>query len=325
MKKEQDVSVSQRQIYILSLLSENPNGFQAEEIRQRLLGWDIDVSKRTISRDIDELSLHYAISEEERGGKTYYFADKYTLKNVDFTISDLASLAFAREMLKDYAHFEMGKHAIELIYKMIEKTGSLNRLQFEAMCKQFGKGGQISGGEDAVDPEMEKELQQAIENHNKVEMEYYSYSSDSTSTRIIHPYRLIIMDSYLCVEGYCEKRQEIRRFRVSRIERLEVLDDRFEQTERPEDPFLQLAGGKKETLELCFTGEAVRYIREYEKNRARRLEEKADGLHFYQEAAIAPDVIRWIRGFGPEVEVIEPKWLRERMKQEQEMIAGLYR
>lgn len=75
-EKGKDISVSQRQIYILSLLSENLKGYQAEEIRERLLRWDIDVTRRTILRDIDELSLNYGIGEEERGGKTYYYADK---------------------------------------------------------------------------------------------------------------------------------------------------------------------------------------------------------------------------------------------------------
>ena len=51
--KIKDVSVSQRQIYILSLLSQNPKGYLAEEIRERLHRWDIDVTKRTILRDID--------------------------------------------------------------------------------------------------------------------------------------------------------------------------------------------------------------------------------------------------------------------------------
>ena len=56
-----DVSVSQRQIYILSLLSENPKGYLAEEIQERLHRWNIDVTSRTILRDIDELSLNYGI------------------------------------------------------------------------------------------------------------------------------------------------------------------------------------------------------------------------------------------------------------------------
>ena len=150
VNRGKDVSMSQRQIYILSLLSENPRGYQAEDIRKRLLSWDIDVSRRTILRDIDELSLNYGILEDERDGKTYYYADKYTLKNVDLTIEDLASLAFAKEMLKEYSHIEMGVHAVSFIDRIVKNSAALNKLQFERLCKSFRQNN-VNGNKDNVD------------------------------------------------------------------------------------------------------------------------------------------------------------------------------
>lgn len=317
-----EISVSQRQIYILSLLSENPKGYQAEEIRQRLHNWDIDVSRRTIMRDIDELSLNYGIGEEERGGKTYYFADKYTLKNVDFTIEDLASLAFAKEMLKEYSHLRMGGHAIALIDKIVEQSASLNQLQFEALGGHFKQVGKGTGSTDSVDANVEKMIQNAIDNQDKIEIDYYSFSSDESTRRVIHPYQLLLIDSYLCVEGYCELRKEVRRFRLSRIQEIHILDEKFDiKKEIKKDtgqnqPFLTLSGNKVETLKLLFTGDSIRYVKEYEKKRSKRLEEKTEGLYFYGETAIAPDVVRWIRGFGPEVQVIKPEWLAKQLMEE---------
>lgn len=320
-----DISVSQRQIYILSLLSENPKGYQAEEIRERLKNWDIDVSRRTIIRDIDELSLNYGIGEEERNGKTYYFADKYTLKNVDFTIEDLVSLAFAKEMLKEYEHLDMGRHVIAFIDKMVENSASLNKLQFESLCGHFKKGGRKIGSTDLVDSKIEKMIQNAIDSRNKISIDYYSFTSDEATKRIIHPYKMLLMDSYLCVEGYCELRKEIRRFRLSRIKGIDVLDVKFEKGMEddgklePKEAFLKLAGGEIEEMELLFTGESIRYVKEYEAVRAKKLEETEEGLRFYQKAAIAPDVVRWIRGFGPEVKVIKPQWLKTQLQEEARM------
>lgn len=317
-----DVSVSQRQIYILSLLSENPKGYQAEEIRNRLKNWDIDVSRRTILRDIDELSLNYGISEEERNGKTYYFADKYTLKNVDFTIEDLASLAFAKEMLKEYEHLDMGHHAIVFINKIVENSASLNKLQFESLCGHFKQGGKKGGNTDRIDSKIEKMIQNAIDSRNKICINYYSFTSDECTKRIIHPYKMLLIDSYFCVEGYCELRREVRRFRLSRIKGIEILDAKFEENgedqivQEQRQVFLKLTGGEVEEMELLFTGESIRYVKEYEAGRARGLKETADGLYFYQKAAIAPDVIRWIRGFGADVEVIKPEWLNRQLKDE---------
>ena len=317
-----DISVSQRQIYILSLLSENQKGYQAEEIRERLKNWDIDVSKRTITRDIDELSLNYGIGEEERNGKTYYFADKYTLKNVDLTIEDLASLAFAKEMLKEYEHLDMGHHAISFIDKIVENSASLNKLQFESLCGHFKKSGSKTGNMDLVDSKIEKMIQNAMDSHNKISIEYYSFTSDECTKRIVHPYKMLLMDSYLCLEGYCELRKETRRFRLSRIKGIEVLDAKFEKEgEKNGNPeqkevFLKLAGGEIEDMELLFTGESIRYVKEYEAGRAKKLEETDSGLYFYQKTAIAPDVVRWIRGFGPEVNVIKPQWLKVQLQEE---------
>lgn len=314
-----EMSVSQRQIYILSLLSENPGGYQAEEIRERLKSWDIEVSRRTILRDIDELSLHYGIGEEERNGHTYYFADKYTLKNVDLTIGDLAALAFAKTMLLQYSGFDMGKRAISFIDKMVQQSAEPNRKQFEQLCGHFKQAGAGGGNKDVVDEAVVRNMQTAIDNRNKVEMDYYSFSSDSSMKRVIHPYRLLLIDSYLSVEGYCEVRKELRRFRLSRIRHMQILDDKFEETETlagGEETFLKLAGSKTEELELLFTGESIRYVKEYEVERAKRLVETEEGLIFSQITAIAPDVIRWIRGFGPEVQVRKPEWLRDKLLEE---------
>ncbi len=315
-----DINKAERQIYILSLLSENPKGYQVDEIRERLKKWEIDVSRRTISRDIDELSLNYGIGEEERNGKTYYFADKYTLRNVDLTIEDLASFAFAREVLSGYANYSMGKHAVSLIDKMVGTSTTFNKKQFDTLCGQFKQVGVHVSARDRVDSGTEHAIQNAIDNCNKVEIDYYSFSSDALTKRIIHPYRMLVLDNYLCVEGYCELRKEVRRFRLSRIQGQVVLDEKYQAEERVASglpkTFLKLSGGKEEELELVFTGESIRYVKEYEVAKALRLEEKEDGLHFYQKASIAGDVIRWIRGYGPEVRVIKPLWLEKQLKEE---------
>lgn len=323
VENEDMVSQSQRQIYILSLLSENPKGYTAEEIRQRLQGWDVNVSKRTITRDIDDLSMNYGIGEEERGGKTYYYADKYTLKNVDLTIGDLVSLAFAKEMLCGYGHLDMGKQAISFIDKMVEGSASLNKKQFDKLCGHFKQIGNKSGNVDPVDSKIEKMIQNAIDNKNKVAIDYYSFSSDESTKRVIHPYRLIILDSYLSVEAYCELRGDVRTFRLARIKNVNVQDEHFDETPTEErSAFLNLAGGTAEDIELIFTGGSIRYVKEYEASRAKQLKEEADGLHFYQCAAIAPDVIRWIRAFGPEVKVVKPQWLAKQLKDEAKMRLG---
>ncbi len=315
--EKKEMSMTQRQIYILSLLSENPKGYTVEEIRSRLNDWNVTVSTRTISRDMEELSTDYAICEEKRNGKTYFYSDKYTLKNIDLTMQDLVSLAFAKNVLGEYEHLLMGKNAIEFIDKVVHESMDLNQYQFKDLCQQIQLPTMKGGNADIVNQQTEKKIQMAIDNKNKIEIEYYSYSSDETTKRVIHPYRLILLDSYLNVEAYCELRKEIRRFRLSRIETVAVLDEHFEEVKQTQgDTFLSLAGTVVEDLELMFTGDSIRYVKEYEKTRARLLSDTQEGLYFYRRTAITPDVISWVRGFGPEVKVNKPVWLAQKLKDE---------
>lgn len=312
-----EMSVAQRQIYILSLLSENPKGYTVADILNRLNDWGVKVSSKTINRDLDDLSVDYAIQEDYRNGKTYYYADKYSLKNVDLTIQDLASLAFAKEVLREYEHLLMGKNAMSFIDKVVEGSAALNKLQFEKLCNQIQLPSQKGGNMDIVKEETEKAIQNAIDNKYKLKISYYSYSSDESTERVIHPYRMILLDSYINVEAYCELRNEVRRFRLSRVRDIEVLDQHFEEMKKVDnDAFLNLAGTEIEDMELLFTGESIRYVKEYEKSRAKELKETKEGLYFYRKTAITADVISWVRGFGPEVKVLKPEWLAKQLKDE---------
>lgn len=312
-----EMSVAQRQIYILSLLSENPKGYTVADILNRLNDWGVQVSSKTINRDLDDLSVDYAIQEDYRNGKTYYYADKYSLKNVDLTIQDLASLAFAKEVLREYEHLLMGKNAMSFIDKVVEGSAALNKLQFEKLCNQIKLPSHKGGNIDIVKEEIEKAIQNAIDNKYKLKIHYYSYTSDESTERIIHPYRMILLDSYINVEAYCELRNEVRRFRLSRISDIEILDQHFEEKEKDEaDTFLTLSGNAIEDMELLFKGESIRYVKEYEKSRAKELKETEEGLLFYRKTAVTPDVISWVRGFGPNVKVIKPEWLAKQLKDE---------
>ena len=115
IKRTKDISVAQRQVFILSLLSDNPLGFTVDEITDRLNNWGADVKKRTVGRDIDELSVSYAIVEYEQNEKTYYKANKFNMKNVDLTGLDMLSISFLQKILVPYEGYSIGKNAKKIL------------------------------------------------------------------------------------------------------------------------------------------------------------------------------------------------------------------
>lgn len=325
---EKEISVSERQIYILSLLSQNPIGYTADEIVEKLKKWDVVLTKRTINRDIDELSMSYAIEEEERNGKTYFLARKFSMENVDLTIQDLMAISFMQQLVQQYEHTIMGKAAEEMLQKIASNTGNLNRKHLEELSKTIRFIDRNEWKNQDVKPEIEQMITAAIEKQNKIEIQYHSWNSDETTKRVIHPYSMTFIDQYLCVEGYCELRKELRTFRLSRIQNVTVLKEQFQIPEtyhkKEEDKFIYLGGKDKEQLIIQFDVETGRYIREYEAHRADRLTENEDGVLFEKRTAITTEVIRWILRFGAGAKVVQPENLKEQIKTEIEKMKKLY-
>lgn len=315
-----DMAQTERQIFILLLLSENKRGYTISDIHASLEKWDVIVDKKTIGRDIDSLSGICFISEEERNGKTYYTADKFRLRDITFTSPELISLAFLLELLKPYQYMTMGKTAQELIHKLLDNTTNLNR----EFIKHFNGLVTVNTNDyisDEVNPEIEDRLQSSIRSKNKVRIIYHSFGGDEDTIRIIHPYELMINDGALSVVGYCELRSDIRDFRVSRIKAITPLEDTFiipsdYFLKKARSKFIHLSGNVVEQIIVAFDGPTAKYIQEYEADLADEIVVTETGIKFIRDTAVTDELVRWIMQYGSGARVLNPPHLRDRIKQE---------
>lgn len=313
-----DMAQTERQIFILLLLSENKRGYTINDIHSSLEKWDVIVDKKTISRDIDSLSQICFISEDERSGKTYYTADKFRLRDITFTSPELISLAFLLELLKPYQYMTMGRHSQELINKLLDNTTNLNR----EFIKHFTGLVTINTNDyisDVVNPEIEDRLQTAIRNKLKVRIIYHSFGQDEDTIRIIHPYELLINDGALNVVGFCELRNDLRDFRVSRIKAITPLEETFTIPEdyylkRVRNKFIHLSGTVIEPIIIAFQGQTAKYIQEYEADLADEIVETETGITFMRNTAVTEELVRWVLQFGSGAKVLNPSHLKEKIR-----------
>lgn len=323
-----DISQAERQMYILELLSVNPQGFRLQDIVDKFDSWGIEVKPRTIKRDIDVLSVNFFIVEEERGKDIYYRADKYSLENIDITMSDLMSIAFIQELLGQYRGLDVANHGIAFLDRITKKLGVTKKMQFMDF-KNMIKDMDVSRSKNLdVKPEIEHAVRNAIDQHKKLKIVYYSWNSDKEETRVIQPYRFVMIDGYMSVEAFCELRGEIRNFRLSRIRKLEIQEDTFDvdpELLSGQMPFIHLQGGEPEQLVLQFDAIKGRYVEEYDHDRADRLEKQEDGsVLFYKKTAITDEVKCYVLGFGCHVKVMEPEHFAKEIQKEITKIASLY-
>lgn len=76
-------------------------------------------------------------------------------------------------------------------------------------------------------------LRAAEEGHRKVELDYYSFGRDRTTTRAVHPWRVFNAEGEWYLTGWCEQAAAERLFRLDRIRRAELLEERFEPPPEP--------------------------------------------------------------------------------------------
>ncbi len=323
-----DMAQTERQIFILLLLSENKRGYTINDIHASLEKWDVIVDKKTISRDIDSLSGICFISEEERNGRTYYTADKFRLRDITFTSPELVSLAFLLELLKPYQYMTMGRQARELIHKLLDNTTNLNR----EFIKHFNGMVTINTNDyitDEINPEIEDLLQSAITGMRKVQITYRSFGADEDTIRIVQPYELLINDGALNVVGFCELRNEVRDFRVSRIKGIIALEESFHIPEdyyltRTRNKFIHLSGNVIEPITIAIEGQTAKYIKEYEVDLADEIQETDTGIIFMRNTAVTEELVRWILQFGSGAKVISPAHLRDKIREALEESMKLY-
>ena len=60
-------------------------------------------------------------------------------------------------------------------------------------------------------------LRQAVEEHLKVRIDYYSLTQDETTSRSVRPYFLMKYLGYWYLTGYCELRCDLRTFKFERV------------------------------------------------------------------------------------------------------------
>ena len=232
----------------------------------------------------------------------------------------MISLAFLLELIKPYQYMTMGKTSQELIHKLLDNTTNLNR----EFIKHFSGLVTINTNDyisDEGNPEVEERLQAAIRNKTKVRIIYHSFGGDEDTIRVIHPYELMINDGALSVVGFCELRNDIREFRVSRIKAITPLEEVFDVPgdyfhKKDRKKFIHLSGNVSEQIIIAFDKRTAKYIREYEADLADEIVDTGDGITFIRNTAVTDELVRWILQFGPGARVLNPTHLKEKIRRE---------
>jgi predicted DNA-binding transcriptional regulator YafY len=184
------------------------------------LAAELDVSVRTIYRDMADLGSS-GVPIVGEAGVGYALDRNYTLRPLIFDVEELDALALGGQMVDSWGDRDIACAARSAIDKI---TAVLpDRLREEIL--QTALFSPPSEAKIPITVDFSA-IRRAIRTRNRIEFEYLSLQDERTR-RTVRPLCLAFFGPAWLLSAWCETREDFRSFRLDRMRRLTVLDDRF--------------------------------------------------------------------------------------------------
>jgi len=180
------------------------------------------VSVRTIYRDIRALE-QAGVPIITEDGKGYTLMKGYRVPPVMFTEAQANALITAEQLVlknKDTSFIKDYTEVVDKI-KAVLKYSIQDKANLLSERTRFDQNNYLERNSSNL-----SDLQFALTNFRIVKIEYTNEQNKAT-TRHIEPFALLSTENWLLV-AYCRLRKEFRFFRLDRINKLEILTDKFE-------------------------------------------------------------------------------------------------
>ena len=296
-----------RLIGILAIL------LQEEKVTAPELAERFEVSRRTISRDIENLcraGIPISTTQGAKGGIS--IMDGYRMDRTLLTSKDMKMIMAGLRSLDSVS----GSHYYGQLMEKIKAGSSELVSGSESILIDLS-----SWYKDSLSPKIEL-IQSAIEERRVISFNYYAPNGDST--RELEPYYLIFKWSSWYVWGWCRLREDYRMFKLTRM-------DKIVQTERKaadrEVPMPDLS------TETIFPG-GINVKAVFEPSMKWHLIEEfgpdsfkvqPDGtLLFEHEYTDKENLVTWMLTCKDKVTVLEPESVREELYHITSQIAKRY-
>lgn len=193
---------------IIQILRSSHGPRTAQEIAEEL-----EVTKRTVYRDIAALQAN-RVPVEGAAGVGYIIRPSFNLPPLNFSVEEAEAITVGMAMIARTGDKGLNRAARNVTKKLAEAT-QLSQTVFAA-----------SWGVEEPELVSLSLVREVIREETKVRINYRN-SDNETSCRTIWPIAIAYHTEVVVVAAWCELRRELRHFRPDRIERLEVLNDRF--------------------------------------------------------------------------------------------------
>ena len=314
---------SDRLLEVQVLLLHRPEGVKTAEIAE-LLG----VSQRTARRYLFELSDSGRLPVYKDG---WYWkltpGAKFDLLPVRLNLDEAMALYLSARLLATYSD-KHNPHAVDALFKLASAMPEPIRDHIVRTAEAV-----VQRRHDPRHIEVLEKLTQAWSERRQVQQVHRKAQTGEVSERVFDVYFIEpLAAGYSCyVYGHDHLREDIRVFKMERIQGVELLGSRYENDERF-DPYAYLrnawgimGGDGVVEVKLRFTPQVTYRVRESDWPGVASIEDEPSGgcvmtLRVNHVLEMKP----WIRGWGADCEVLEPEDLRREIAGEMRRAGAVY-
>lgn len=295
---------------ILLLLQAKPL-IRAEDIARKY-----EVSDRTIYRDMSAL-MQLGVPIISQSGEGYSLVEGYYLPPLIFTTDEAKALFLGVKMLQQSGN--LPKDADDALTKLKAALPSRILRDLDPLVDKIDF--LIEPGQYDLNTPYLVEIQDAIKNQKVLQIDYVGFGKRGRSERAIEPIKLTFGNNTWYIRAHCRLRDDMRSFRIDRIEQLTLLDEQFDTkrhqiTEKDDtEPLIQ--------VQIRFSQAILRWVRE--RQHYSFIGEKLidSGSIMSYEVHVLSEIRAWLMGWGSQAEVLSPLELRTQIREEAQKLLSL--
>lgn len=300
-------------------------------VRSALQGEGFEVTERTVQRDLNELSLVFPLTVDDRE-KPYGWSWQKDAPNFNLpglTVPEALTLSLAEQHLTSLLPVSMMQQLKPYF------SAAHQRLDAEPQPHRgrswLEKVRTVSPTQPLIPPKVLPNvhaiISEALLHERQVDIQYLKRGEKKDITYRIHPLALVQRGPMLYL--YCRlfDYEDARILAMNRITAATLLNEAasypkgFSLDEKIDTGIWGFGGGEQISVELIFEPGYGDHLLECSLSKDQKIEEMAGGkLKVIATVANTPQLRWWLMGFGAGIEVILPVHLRAEMATEYQMI-----